>query len=258
MNFTAKGLPMDAAGLDFVQDSLNVDAAVIWAVLSVETRGFGFLVDRRPQILFERHIFYRSTSGAFADTHPDICNPAPGGYAGGLGEYPRLQRAMTLDRDAALKSASWGIAQIMGFNFAVAGFASVESMVAAMVEEENRQLHAMANFIKANGLDRALVAKDWRAFASDYNGKNYERNQYHIRLAAAYASASVVGPDLALRTAQVGLLYLGYDPGPIDGLRGRRTASAITLFQTDRGMPATGEADAATLMAVRLAAFPPE
>jgi hypothetical protein len=45
---------------------------------------------------------------------PDISNPKPGGYKGGAGEYSRLEAAMTLDKEAALKSASWGLAQVMG------------------------------------------------------------------------------------------------------------------------------------------------
>jgi hypothetical protein len=35
------------------------------AVLTVETLGSGFLPDRRPRILFERHFFPSETKGAF-------------------------------------------------------------------------------------------------------------------------------------------------------------------------------------------------
>ena len=72
--------------------------------------------DRRPQILFERHIFHRLTDGKFDDGQ--ISDPAAGGYgARGAAQYDRLALALAKDADAALQSASWGIGQIMGMNY---------------------------------------------------------------------------------------------------------------------------------------------
>lgn len=53
-------------------------------------------------------------------------------------------------------------------------------------------------------------------------------------------------PDLSLRTAQAALLYLGFDPGTIDGVTGKRTRSAIIAFQEKAGLPETGELDTDT------------
>lgn len=36
------------------------------------------------------------------------------------------------------------------------------------------------------------------------------------------------------------LAWLGYDPGPVDGIVGRRTAAAIRRFQADHGLEANG------------------
>ena len=36
--------------------TLGIDAPTLWAMLEVETQGFGCLTDRRPQILYEQHI----------------------------------------------------------------------------------------------------------------------------------------------------------------------------------------------------------
>ena len=77
--FAGEGLPMSADGMTNGCDRLGVKAAEIWAVLTVETMGSGFLPDRRPQILFERHIFRRETDGAFDRTAPEVSNPAAGG-----------------------------------------------------------------------------------------------------------------------------------------------------------------------------------
>ncbi|NJM92326.1 MAG: N-acetylmuramidase family protein [Rhodospirillaceae bacterium] len=72
--------------------------------------------NRRPKILFERHIFHQRTNGKFDATHPDISHPKWGEYGKASAQYDRLGRAMALDRQAALESASWGLPQVMGFN----------------------------------------------------------------------------------------------------------------------------------------------
>lgn len=243
MNFQSQGRPLSGDGMNYICGILGVSEPEVWAVVTVETRGFGFLQDRRPQILFERHIFHKLTDGRYDAGNADISSPKTGGYIGGSGEYPRLEKAMQLDQTAALQSASWGIGQVMGSNYEVAGFNSVDDMVAEMVKDENAQLLAMANFIKGNGLDSALQHQNWETFARGYNGTNFKKNEYDIRLAAAHAKFKVSTPDLALRTAQAALLYLGFDPGAVDGVRGRRTHSALMQFQERSGLPETGELD---------------
>lgn len=232
---------MSDDGMHQICGILGVGAAEVWAVLTVETRGFGFLPDRRPLILFERHIFHRLTNGRYDSGNADISNENPGGYVGGSGEYARLEKAIGLDRQAALQSASWGIGQVKGFNYEVAGFASVDAMVSDMVRDENSQLLAMANFIKGNNLASALQGRNWVSFALGYNGPEFKKNEYDTRLAAAHARYRIIPPDLDLRTAQAALLYLGFDPGPVDGLRGCRTRSALKRFQRRFGLPKTGE-----------------
>ncbi len=256
MKFQGNGHPINDEGMDQVCNALGVAEPEVWAVLTVETRGFGYLRDRRPQILFERHIFHRLTEGVHDAGNADISNRNPGGYVGGQREYDRLEKAMELDQEAALRSASWGIGQVMGFNCEVAGFSTVDAMVEDMVASENAQLMAMANFIKSNNLADALRRRNWVSFARGYNGRDFKKNEYDTRLAAAHAKYLNILPDLALRTAQAALRYLGLDPGPIDGLRGRRTRSAITQFQEQFGLPISGELDQDTEDKLNAEAFP--
>lgn len=243
MEFQSRGCPLSDEGMDQICNALGVTEPEVWAVVTVETRGFGFLQDRRPQILFERHVFHRLTTGRYDTGNADISDEKPGGYVGGPGEYGRLEKAMRLDQEAALQSASWGIGQVMGFNFEVAGFATIDAMVADMVKDESAQLLAMANFIKGTNLAGALQRQNWVSFARGYNGPDFKKNEYDSRLAAAHAKYKTSLPDLALRTAQAALLYLGSDPGPIDGFRGRLTRSALMQFQQRAGLPETGELD---------------
>lgn len=170
---------------------LYVPTALIQAVVAVETNGSGFLSDGRPKILFERHWFYKLTPKPVSKTRPDISNPRSGGYLGGTREWDRLNAAISFDRAAALKSTSWGLGQIMGFNYASAGFDNVEDMVAAMHESEFEQLKAMMHFIKANPpMHQALRDRNWQRFAYYYNGPAYRRNDYDTKLAAAYQKFS--------------------------------------------------------------------
>jgi N-acetylmuramidase/Putative peptidoglycan binding domain len=236
--FQGEGRTLDADGVAAACEALSVHAPELWAVLTVETRGCGFLADRRPLILFERHYFSRLTSHKFDDEAPDISNGQWGGYRGGAREYDRLARAVQLDRMAALRSASWGLGQVMGENFKAAGFRSIEPMVAAFVESENAQVEGMARFIVSIEADRHLRAHNWPAFAAAYNGSDYARNSYDERLRAAhqkYLTGAL--PDLRVRSIQAYLFYLDYNPGPVDGVIGRFTRSALRMFQEREGLP---------------------
>lgn len=226
-------------------------------MLSVETSGCGYLPERRPAILFERHIFSRLTNGAYDATYPDISNPSAGGYgAAGMHQYDRLAQALVLDEQAALKSASWGIGQVLGDNYASAGFTDVVAMVTAMVAAEDAQLGAVAGYINATSLGPSLTGHDWKSFARGYNGPNYAENSYDTKLASAYGRlAAGTSPDLTVRAAQVYLMYLGFDPGPKDGVAGNRTYAELNAFQKARGQAPSNVIDAATIAAL-VAALP--
>ena len=62
--FQGTAWALSGDGLAAVASKLGVFAPGIWAVLVVETSGCGYLPDRRPQILYERHIFHRVTNGS--------------------------------------------------------------------------------------------------------------------------------------------------------------------------------------------------
>jgi len=254
MNFIGDSQPLSQRAMDSTTHLLGVGPAEVWTLLSVETQGCGFLPDRRPAILFERHIFHKQTGGTYDASNPSLSSPTPGGYSGGALEYVRLEQAMRLDSHAALNSTSWGIGQVMGLNSGVAGFTSVEDMVTAMSNGEDSQLYAVATFLKANGLDQHMVRHNWAEFALGYNGPNYQENQYDTRLAAAYASySSGALPSLMIRQAQVLLTFLGYTPGQVDGIRGKFTSSAIVQFKQEHGLETSNTVDANLISALQIA-----
>lgn len=246
--FAGAAEPLSKKGFRNIVADLGVGIPELLAVLAVESRNCGFLQDRRPIILFERHIFHKLTHGRFSEHNPDISNPVAGGYAGLAKEYPRLQKAITLDRDAALKSASWGAGQIMGFNHGAAGFEDVETMVSAMQRSEDEQLNSVAAFLKKNNFVRHLQSKDWTALARGYNGPAFAKNKYDVRLNGAfqlYASGAL--PDIEVRRAQLYLTYLDFAPGTIDGIHGKRSRSAVAQFREENGLGHSDVVDKATL-----------
>lgn len=250
MDFQGVAAPLSAHGLGNAASRLDAQLPAVWAVLTVETSGSGFLADRRPKILFERHKFHALTHGRFANVAPDLSQPTAGGYGDtGAFQYERLARAMSLDETAALKSASWGLGQVMGFNAEAVGFGDVRSMVSAFCACEDAQLAAMAAFVSNAGLARALRQGDWAAFAAGYNGRDFQRNDYDTKLATAHARYQVGPlPDLLVRWTQMALIFSGVPGvGAVDGWFGQNTQFALLRFQRDAGLQPTGKPDAPTV-----------
>lgn len=172
--------------------ALRCDVASIKAVTEVEAPMGGFNKDGTPTILFERHIFRRETGGKFDKNYPHLSSSKPGGYGTVASQHGRLAEATALDRTAALRSASWGKFQIMGFNYKVAGFSTLQAFVNAMYRSEGAQLDAFVEFVKANPtMHAALRERRWATFARHYNGPNYAINSYDTKLEAAYKRFSV-------------------------------------------------------------------
>jgi hypothetical protein len=247
------GKPLEGDSITLACDLLGVGPAEIWAVIQIETDDphCGCLADRRPQILYEQHIFFRITNGNVTD--PSISNSSPGNYgAAGAHQYSRLAAAIAVDRGAALKSTSWGLGQTLGVGFSAAGFASIDDLVTQMYASEGAQLQAMCQEITNDDLAAYLRLHDWPNFARGYNGSDYKRNNYDQRLAGAYTFFSNGNlPDLTLRAAQVYLFYLGFDPHGVDGVLGNRTRSALNLYRTSKGMPSQEGLDDQTLLALQ-------
>jgi hypothetical protein len=193
MDFIGTGTKLSSDDIKNLADELDVEEAALRAVLQVETGGKGFDVRSRPKALFERHIFYRELG-----PQPDLQgNAVRAGLAypkwgekpypsNSDGVYSEISAACDIDLEAALRSTSWGLGQIMGSNCKMVGFGAAVDMVKdAMISEAN-QLKQWAAFVKSAGLLDNLRDKDWAGFAKGYNGPAYAKNQYDVKLASAY------------------------------------------------------------------------
>lgn len=193
--------PTSLTDADFIAaaKTLRCDVSAIRAVAEIESPKGGFLYDDhagewRPTVLFERHVMYRRYKDkygydkaiAMVNQCPDIINTKSGGYIGGESEHRRIEKARKIDKNIGLESASWGMFQIMGYHWKALGFASVVDFVLAMSKDEASQLEAFVRFIQANKtLLNAIRAKDFDLFALTYNGPDYRKNNYHVKMARA-------------------------------------------------------------------------
>ncbi|MER8882587.1 N-acetylmuramidase family protein [Mesorhizobium sp. M0816] len=194
MDLTFKGAArrLDDIDLPRLGALIGVGEDEIHAFLDVETLGHGFDAQGRPIILFEPHVFFRNLSGAkrAQAVAAGLAYQRWGEKPYPRDSYPRLKAAGAIDETAALKSASWGLGQVLGENFRAAGYETVQDMVSDMMVDEELQLAAAVNFIKFHKLDIALRKHDWAAFAKGYNGAGFKKNAYDTRLANAYAKWS--------------------------------------------------------------------
>ena len=191
-DFKGQAKRIDDIDLPKIGQQIGVSEDEIHAIIDVEAAGSGFDSQGRPRILFERHWFYRNLSGA-KRTEAQKAGLAVSKWSRATynqDQYELLERAMKIDETAALKSASWGMGQVMGFNHKVAGFDTVQDMVRAFMDDEETHLQAMLNFIIGNNLDDELRRHDWAGFAKGYNGPGYKQNKYDAKLAASFAKWS--------------------------------------------------------------------
>jgi hypothetical protein len=275
MNFVGTGRRLAQGDVGDAARAIGIETAVLLAFIEVEAAGRGFDGKNRPKMLFEPHVFYRNLSGALRDRAVALglayAKWRSGNYPSD--SYPRLTQAVGIAKEPGLKSASYGLPQILGENHRAAGFASAEAMVKTMMQGEREQLLAMVTLLKDWGLDALLRGKDftkpesWVPAVKRYNGSGYATHNYHGRIAAAYIkhtqgermtppATSVLVSGMkgeAVHNLQADLAALGFDPGPVDGRFGPSTDAAVRAFQSAGGLKVDGKVGPATLKALAAA-----
>lgn len=290
-DFKFTGPKIDDIDLPRLGHEIGVGEDVIHGVLDVEAAGKSTDSNGRIKALYEPHVAYRNSKGAVRDrlvkaglAYPEWKRNYP------RDSYPRIKKAMEIDETVALLATSWGFPQILGENYALAGYDTVQDMVLDMLKGEDRQLSAMVNFIKGVGLDdelrviqekldrgQRITPDDARPFVRGYNGSQYAKNDYHTKFATAVnkwaripdtpwePSTEPVGikPDKNLYDGKVHpeveavqnrLDELGYpEVGAVDGRWGSKTRTAVLAFRADHGLPLDPVIDNALLAALMTA-----
>ncbi|WLH83325.1 N-acetylmuramidase family protein [Pseudomonas sp. FP2338] len=171
----------------------GISVNLIKAFATVESGGrSGFGPARLPVIAFEGHIFRKYTQQKYDRAYPFLSYPylekaGPQWWVNNKDQakaWQTLVAAFTLDQKAALMSASYGMFQIMGFNFALCGYKSVFEFVTAQKLNASQQLMAFVGFCrKTPALLKAMRNKDFTGMARHYNGADYGDYDRRIRQA---------------------------------------------------------------------------
>jgi hypothetical protein len=174
--------------LTVIAQKMGFDPAIAVAIIAQESGGQAFGADGRMIIRFENHLFYeywgKQNTGTY-NTHFQTATPIWTGHkwrptasaawrdfhGNQSAEWEVLTFASALNETAAKKSISMGLPQVLGSNFGVLGFASVQDMFNAFASERN-QVVAFFDFLQGNGVAavNALKNRDFRTVASFYNG----------------------------------------------------------------------------------------
>lgn len=103
-------------------------------------------------------------------------------------DYLRLINAYRLNKEIALKSASWGKFQILGVNHANCDVKTLTDFIKSMCKSEKGQIVLLAGFIKKKRmLWKAVKDKNWPLISYYYNGPNSGSDTQHaVKLKAAY------------------------------------------------------------------------
>lgn len=189
-NFIGAANRIDDIDIPRIAETIGVGEDEIHAFMEVESAGSGFDSLKRPKMLFEPHVFYRILGpGRKRDLAlvKGLAYPKWGMRPYPSNSYPRLADAIEIDETAALKSASWGLGQILGENHSIVGYKTPQAMVKAFMEDEENHLAAMVQFLISRGIDDDLRNHNWANVARVYNGPSYAVHGYHLRLAKAFA-----------------------------------------------------------------------
>ena len=184
----------------------GIHPAALLAVKLVESGiKSGFLDSGKPQILFEGHVFYKYLKAnvksldinKLCAQYQNIVYPKwdKSKYLGGEKEWTRLEQARQINVKYANYSASWGMFQVMGFNYKSCGCESISEFVEKMSESQEQQLRLTLNFFKHSNLIVPLQKRQWATFAKGYNGPSFAKNRYHTKLQAAYSNYIKSFPD---------------------------------------------------------------
>jgi hypothetical protein len=264
-------------------DEIRVEPAVLLAVAEVESAGKPFMRDGvTPRFLFEAHKFWKHLGPGEKRDRAARDGLARRSWNKKVqyqsqrteqGRMDTLARARAIDEEAANKSCSWGLGQVMGEHAVAMKYPSATEMVAMMRGNVAAQVEVMARFIRLSPKMLAdMRAKRWAAFAKAYNGPGYKENAYDTKMAEAYerwsrqAGASPVRAVTAappadepvaitdvntVRRVQTQLRDLGYvEVGTPDGKIGRYTKGAIAAYRVAKGLPPGDFIDDALILAL--------
>jgi len=177
----------------------GVDINLLAAVIMVESAGSGYDLKGRLLIQFEPHWFvkihnqrsqdkytYKLEGNRMLVYHKDkliLSN----GVENQDREWEAFNTALKYDEYAAYQSTSYGMPQIMGFNYRLCEYDSAKAMFEAFRDKgEKEHVQAFLRFLNNAGLMKLIRDKEIGQFCYRYNGPAYKQNNYDRKILFYY------------------------------------------------------------------------
>ncbi len=193
--------------ISVISKELGIDVERALAVICVESGGSGFSSDGKMLIRFENHVFH-SYWGSKSEENQKLFDEHftfdpknrrnnhqyrakksddwKTGHTGQAAEWESLEIARKLNDTQALYSISMGAPQVMGFNYKMIGYNSVNEMFDAFSKDIRYHIMALFDFCTAKSTRvQYLITGDFLSFAKEYNGLTAPE-QYEARLIQYY------------------------------------------------------------------------
>ena len=188
----------------------GLTSALVWTVIDTECSGRGFASDGRIKIQHEPHDFAKRLDKLGIDNELKMVGRSANGlkiyevtangitYRNGVDvhskEWAAYEVAKSIHLEAANESTSFGMGQVMGFNYRLASgkdkFKSAQEMIEAFSTGEYAQVRGMLWYCANCGIIDDLLRHDWHGFAWVYNGTGYLAQGYHTKLSENFARRS--------------------------------------------------------------------
>lgn len=188
-NFKGAAKRIDDIDIPRIGAQIGVGEDELHAFMDVEAAGSPWDKAGRPKMLFEPHVFYRLLGkGEKRDraVKEGLAYAKWGAKPYPSDSYPRLIRAMAIDEEKALMSASWGLTQILAQWHADCGYATPQAMVTSFMDDAENHLNATVKLLVAWKIDDDLRAHRWLAVAAVWNGPAHAKHNYAGRMKAAF------------------------------------------------------------------------
>ena len=175
-----------------IANELGIEVEIALAVICVESGGNGFGTDGKMLIRFENHVFH-TYFGAKSESNQKVFDEHftfntkkrrdehkyrakksddwKTSHTNQAAEWEAFEIARQIAETEAMYSISMGAPQVMGFNFKMIGYNSVQEMFAAFNKDIRYHIMALFDFCNANGTRiQYLLTRDFLSFAKAYNG----------------------------------------------------------------------------------------
>lgn len=184
--------------LNYAKQLGDTSTKRIKAIGKVETNGSAWYSDGTPKILYERHYFYKYVNKTiYLPGYKDhfLAHSSWGGYTIDFNNnsindsFEKLAYAACIDPIGAFSSISISSFQVMGKYYKELGYSNPIDMLYDVSRDESVHYKLLVGFIlnvakiKSSFLKISNNPETNRAFCKAYNGPNYAKNQYHIKIA---------------------------------------------------------------------------